>query len=163
MSTDKWTNHDLFVKGFTGKKRTKHHFLDIRELSYDPPIPVLGIYLKKDTNLKKINVPNVHSRIIPEIAKMWKQPKLEAPSWRDKEDEVYLYYFIHKRRKFCHLQHHMDGLIVHYSKEIKQENTVWHHIWRIWKKNTTNVNITTTTKKKQTHRYRGQNSGREAI
>ena len=61
--------------------------------------------------------------------------------------------------KFCHLQHHMDGLIFHYSKGNKVKEILYDIIYGESKKNTTNVNITTT--KKQTHRYRGQNSGRE--
>ena len=36
------------------------------ELSYDPAIPLLGIYLKKNksTNLKRYMHPNIHSSII---------------------------------------------------------------------------------------------------
>ena len=66
-----------------------------------------------------------------------------------------------KRIKFCHLQHHMDGFIVHYSKgnNAKQEKyCMKSHVENLKKYNKCEYSKK---KKKQTHRYRGQNSWRQ--
>ena len=73
------------------------------ELSYDPMIPLLGIYPEKNenTNSKKYTHPSVHSSTIA-IAEMWKQPKcLSTDEWIKKMWYMYTmeYYSTFKKNE----------------------------------------------------------------
>ena len=80
------------VKGMTGRE-LKEKGLSVwrfptkptTELSYDPAIQLLGIYLeKRNTNLKKHMNSNVHSSTIYS-SQTWKQPKyLSTDKWMRK-------------------------------------------------------------------------------
>ena len=59
------------------------------ELPYDPAIPLLGIYPKKDENLKRYMHPMFIAALFT-VAKTWEQPKYPLRGM-DKEDVIYTY------------------------------------------------------------------------
>ena len=62
------------------------------DLSYDPAIPLLSIYLKKkkNTNLKNYMHFCVYFGALLMVAKIWKQPKCSS---MDKEDVAHVYIY----------------------------------------------------------------------
>ena len=78
------------------------------ELTYDPAIPLLGMYLDKTIIQKDTCTPMFIAALLT-ITKTWKQLKC---SWTDEQTEKlwYIYgmeyYSAMKRTKFCHLQQH---------------------------------------------------------
>ena len=75
-----------------------------RELQYDPAIPIVGY--SQSTESKDSTgylYTNVHSSIIPAIAKRWKQPKCPSmDDWINKTLYIHTmeYYSLLKRDKF---------------------------------------------------------------
>ena len=84
------------------------------ELTYDPAIPLLGIYSEK-TIIQKDTCTPMFTAALFTIDKIWKQPKcLFIDEWIKKMWYIYIYththngiLFSHKRKmKSCHLQKH---------------------------------------------------------
>ena len=65
------------------------------ELSYDPAIPLLGIYPKKTLLRKDISTPMLIA-VLFTIAKIWKQPKYPSIEERIKKMcYIYIYIYIY--------------------------------------------------------------------
>ena len=77
------------------------------ELLYDPPVPLLGIYLNK-TLIWKDTCTSMFIAALFTIVKTWKQPKCPSTDEWVKMHYVYTmdYYSAIKRIKWCHLQQH---------------------------------------------------------
>ena len=80
------------------------------ELSYDPAIPLLGIYPdKKKTLIQKGTCTSMFTAALFTRAKTWKQPKCPSTDdWLKKMSLTHTleYYLAIKRMKYCHLQQH---------------------------------------------------------
>ena len=74
-----WYNH--YGKQYVGTQKTK--------LPYDPPIPLLGIYLDKTFIEKDIRTPFFTATLFT-VAKTWKQPKCPQ-----KDEWIRKMWFIH--------------------------------------------------------------------
>ena len=78
------------------------------ELSFNPAIPVLGVYSKNMKTFIQNMHPSVHAALYT-IAKIGKKPKCPSTDeWIKKMWCIYTkeYYSAIKRMKFCHLQQH---------------------------------------------------------
>ena len=82
------------------------------ELPYNPIIPLLSIYLNKNTNTKRDMHPHVHCSIIT-IGKIWKQPNYPSMDEWIKKYAVYTY--IHNAVLFSNCNN-MDGPYGHYAR-----------------------------------------------
>ena len=127
------------------------------ELSYNPAIPFLGIYLKKTETViwKDISTP-IFIKALFTIAKIWKQP-VSTAWWMDKEDVVYTLngiLFSCKKDEILPVAAtwiDLEGIML---SEIRQRktNTIWFHLYMKSKEEKQ-------AKQKQTHRYREQTGG----
>ena len=88
------------------------------ELSYDPAIPLLGIYLEKTMVQKDICTP-VFTEALFTVAKTWKQPKCPLTGERIKKMwYIYTmeYYLAIKKNVICNLDGPRDCLGVSQTK-----------------------------------------------
>ena len=83
------------------------------ELPYDPAVPLLGLYLKKNKNMnsERYMQPSVHSSTIYNSQDM-EATQVSISRWTDKEDIVYVYNGIllsHKKEWNSAICSNMDG------------------------------------------------------
>ena len=97
-----WQIRQNFVAQFIQLLKCWLQELGIK-LSYDPTIPLLGIYPEKTIFENDICTPVFIAALFP-VARTWKQPKCPLTRWMDKEVVVHIY----------------DGILLSHKKE---------HIW----------------------------------
>ena len=110
------------------------------ELPYDPAIPLLSLYPKKNTIWKGTCTP-IFTEALFTIAKTWKQPKCPSTEeWIKKMWYIYQWNITWpvKRMKPCHLhQHGWTFRLSHWVKSVRErkKNIVWQHFpaesWQI--------------------------------
>ena len=83
------------------------------DMSFDPAIPILGIYLKEPKTLiqKNINIPVFIGSLLT-VAKIWKHPKCPSvEEWIKQLWDIYIveYYLVVRKEENFTLYNTMDG------------------------------------------------------
>ena len=107
------------------------------KLSYDPAIPLLGIYPKELKSGSQRDICTMFTAALFTIAKIWKQPKCQSTNkwiritWCIHTLE---YYSALKMKEFltsATIWMSLEGIMLSEIRQSQKENTAWFHLYKL--------------------------------
>ena len=106
------------------------------DLSFDPAIPLLGIYPKEPKTLIRKNISTfMFTTVLFTIAKIWKRPKCpEVDEWINQLQDIYTMEYYSAIKKNGLPCDRMDGPEEHYAKwsKLVRERQIPHDFTHMW-------------------------------